>query len=397
MHIMNKKDAKFKIDLMYENFPPCLVAWYVYLMVVCAYIHRYSRGEEGEGLMKKRQAFIALSTFLTLVLAACGGGNSGSGTGGGASNQAAPSASLYPEKPLVIVAPSGAGGGWDKTARSLGKVLNESKLVTQPITVENKPGGGGTVFMAEYVSKDKGNPYRLFVSSPPILINNDKKEGNTPFGFRDVTPLAQMTRDFGALVVKADSPYPDMKSILDAIKADPSKITLAGGSAPGSMDHLVGVLPAAKYGIDPKSVKYVSYDGGGEAMAALLGGNADMIATDASGVGEYLKAGKVRVLGVTSEERLSGDLKDVPTLKEQGIDATFNIWRGVFGPADMPADAKAYWDAKLKELSESDAWKKELEANQWESEYKDAAAFTSFLEEQDKLVKELLTSLGMAK
>jgi putative tricarboxylic transport membrane protein len=345
--------------------------------------------------MKKQKWLITLSTFFMLSLAACG--NSGAGGGSSAGGQGAPAASNYPEKPLVIVAPSGAGGGWDKTARSISKVLQEAKLVNQSITVENKPGGGGAVFLAEYVNKDKGNAYKLFVNSPPILINNDKKEGNSPFGFRDVTPLAQLTRDFGAIVVKADSPYKDLKSLLDAIKADPSKVTVAGGSAPGSMDHLIAVLPAAKYGIDPKSVKYVSYDGGGEAMAALLGGNADMIATDASSVGEYLKAGKVRVLGVTSAERLGGDLKDIPTLKEQGIDATFNIWRGVFGPADMPADAKAYWDGKLKELSEHEAWKKELAANGWESEYKDSASFTAFLEEQDKLVKELLTSLGMSK
>lgn len=350
--------------------------------------------------MKKKSLFLALSAFLTLSLAACGGGGSGTanqGSGNQSGGQAAPAASAYPEKPLIVVAPSGAGGGWDKTARSLSKVLTESKLVEQTITVENKPGGGGAVFLAEYATKDKGNAYKLFVSSPPILINNNKKEGNSPFGYKNVTPLAQLTKDFGAIVVKADSPYKDLKSILDAVKADPSKVTLAGGSAPGSMDHLVGVLPAAKYGIDPKSVKYVSYDGGGEAMAALLGGNADMIATDASGVGEYLKAGKVRVLGVSSPERLGGDLKDIPTFKEQGIDATFTIWRGVFGPADMPADAKAYWDEKLKALSESEAWKKELAANGWESEYKDSAAFTSFLDEQDKQVMELLSSLGMSK
>lgn len=345
-------------------------------------------------MKKKRSVIITLSAFITLALAACGGAGSGTSTQG---SQPTPAASAYPEKPIVFVAPSGAGGGWDKTARSLGKVLNESKLVTEAITVENKPGGGGTVFMAEYVSKDKGNAYKLFVSSPPILINHNKKEGNSPFGFQDVTPLAQMTKDFGALVVRADSPHQDMKSFLEELKKDPAKMTLAGGSAPGSMDHLVSVLPAAKYGIDPKIVKFVSYDGGGEAIAALLGGNADMIATDASGVGEYVKAGKVRVLGVTSTERMGGELKDVPTLKEQGIDAVFTIWRGVFGPPNMPADAKAYWDSKLKELSESEAWKKELAANGWESEYKDAAAFATFLEEQDGQVKELLTSLGMAK
>jgi putative tricarboxylic transport membrane protein len=338
---------------------------------------------------------VVLSALLSVSLAACGGGGGGNASTGGSAQEG--SASTYPDKPIVMIAPSGAGGGWDKTARSLGKVLNETKLVEQPITVENKPGGGGVVFMAEYVTQDKGNPYRLFVKSPPILINHNKKEGNSPYGYKDVTPLAQMTRDYGAFVVKADSPYQDIQSILDAIKADPTKITLAGGSAPGSMDHLIAVLPAAKSGMDPKSIKYVSYDGGGEAMAALLGGNADMIATDASSVPEYLKAGKVRVLAVTSEERLGGDLKDVPTLKEQGIDATFNIWRGVFGPPEMPEDAKAYWEGKLKELSEHEAWKKELEANGWESEYRGAADFAAFLEEQDQLVKELLTSLGMSK
>jgi putative tricarboxylic transport membrane protein len=305
--------------------------------------------------------------------------------------------STYPEKPIVVVAPSGAGGGWDKTARSLSKVLAETKLVEQTITVENQPGGGGAVFLAEYVAKDASNPYKLFVNSPPILINYNKKEGNSPFGYEDTTPLAQLTRDFGAIVVKADSPYNDLKSVLDAIKADPTKVTLAGGSAPGSMDHLVGVLPAYKYGIDPKSVKYVSYDGGGEAMAALLGGNADVIATDASAVGEYLKAGKIKVLAVSSKDRLSGDLADVPTWKEQGVDADFTIWRGVFGPKEMPEDALKFWDAKLAELSQNEAWIKELQANGWENEYKNSADFKVFLAEQDQIVKDLLAALGMAK
>ncbi len=346
--------------------------------------------------MKKRNLLLALSTCAMLVLAACGnGGNAGGKSQSG--GQSAPAASSYPEKPIVVVAPSGAGGGWDKTARSIIKVLSETKLVEKTMTVENKPGGGGAVFLAEYASKDKGNAYKLFVNSPPILINNNKKEGNSPFGFKDVTPLAQLTKDFGAIAVKADSPYQDLKGLLDAIKADPTKVTMAGGSAPGSMDHLVGVLPAAKYGIDPKTVKYVSYDGGGEAIAALLGGNADLIATDASSLTEYLKAGKIRILGIAADQRLGGELKDIPTYKEQGVDASFTIWRGVFGPADMPADAKAYWDEKLKALSENEAWKKELAANGWESEYKDSASFTAFLEEQDKLVKELLSSLGMAK
>ncbi|WP_373229225.1 Bug family tripartite tricarboxylate transporter substrate binding protein [Cohnella sp.] len=341
---------------------------------------------------------------MAVGLTACGGGNEPSkaaGESAKASNEPAKqtqaSASKYPEKPFIVVAPSGAGGGWDKTARSLTKVLAETKLVDQTMTVENKPGGGGAVYMAEYATQETKNPYKLFVSSPPIVINNLKKEGNSPFGYKDTTPLAQLTKDYGAIVVKADSGYNDVTSLLNDLKADPKKLTIAGGSAPGSMDHLIAVLPAYKFGIDPKALKYVSYDGGGEAIAALLGGNADVIATDVSSVSEYLKAGKVKVLAVTSTERLSGDLKDVPTLKESGVDAEFTIWRGIFGPKEMSADELAYWERTLKALSETEEWKKELQANAWESQYKSSTDFVKFLGEQELLIKDLLTALNMSK
>nr|WP_259445759.1 tripartite tricarboxylate transporter substrate-binding protein [Paenibacillus lautus] len=303
----------------------------------------------------------------------------------------------YPKKPFIVTAPSGAGGGWDKTARSLTKVLTETKLIEQTMTVENKPGGGGTVFLAEYVAKDNEDPYKLFVSSPPILINNLKKEGNSPFGYKDVTPLAQMTKDYGAIAVPANSKFTDLQSLIDAIKADPTSVTLASGSAPGSMDHLISVLPAFKSGVDPRTVKYLSYDGGGEAIAALLGNNADAIGTDISSLGSYLKAGKIKILAVTSTERLGGDFADVPTLKELGLDAEFTIWRGVFGPKGLTEEQLAFWDKTLKALSENEAWQKELVANDWASEYRNAADFKAFLEEQERDVQELLTALGMQK
>lgn len=330
---------------------------------------------------------IVAAALVAVSLTACGT----------ASNGGSSKAADYPEKPFIITAPSGAGGGWDKTARSLAKVLGETKLVDQTMTVENKPGGGGTVFMGEYVTKDKDDPYKLFVSSPPILINNLKKEGNSPYGYKDVTPLAQLTKDYGAIAVAADSKYNDIKALIDDIKADASKITLAGGSAPGSMDHLITVLPAFKLGVDPKTVKYLSYDGGGEAIAALLGNNADAIGTDISSLGSYLKAGKIKILAVTSNERLGGDFKDIPTLKELGIDAEFTIWRGVLGPKGMTAEQIAYWDKTLKALSENEAWANELQANDWASEYRNSADFTAFLGEQEVVVQEMLTALGMQK
>ncbi|MFC7441294.1 tripartite tricarboxylate transporter substrate binding protein [Laceyella putida] len=338
----------------------------------------------------KKFSTVLLAGMLALGLTACSQKPNFAGSGAGSSG--------YPSKAVTIVAPSGAGGGWDQTARSISKVLQESKLVNQSIIVENRPGGGGAVFLAEYATQEKKNDYKLFVNSPPILINHLKKEGNSPFGYTDTTPLAQLTKDYGAYVVKADSPIKDLTSVLGELKANPTKVTLAGGSAPGSMDHLVAILPAFKSGIDAKKLKYVSYDGGGEAIAALLGGNVDMIATDASAVGEYKKAGKVRVLAVTAPERLGGELKDVPTLKELGInDAEFTIWRGVFGPKEMTPEAKKFWDEKLKALSENEAWKKELEAKGWQSEYKNSDEFAAFLKEQDQQVLELLKALGMSK
>lgn len=337
------------------------------------------------GYQTKNWKTIVAAAFVAVSLTACGG----TASKGGSAN--------YPEKPFIVTAPSGAGGGWDKTARSLAKVLGETKLVDQTMTVENKPGGGGTVFLAEYVTKDKNDPYKLFVSSPPILINNLKKEGNSPYGYKDVTPLAQITKDYGAIAVAANSKYNDLHSLINDIKADPSKVTLAGGSAPGSMDHLISVLPAFRSGVDPKTVKYLSYDGGGEAIAALLGNNADAIGTDISSLGSYLKAGKIKILAVTSDERIGGDFKDVPTLKELGIDAEFTIWRGVLGPKGMTKEQIDYWDKTLKSLSEHEAWAKELKANDWVSEYKNSEDFTAFLAEQEVAVQELLTALGMQK
>jgi putative tricarboxylic transport membrane protein len=209
--------------------------------------------------------------------------------------------------------------------------------------------------------------------------------------------LAQLTKDYGAIVVKADSKFKDLKSVLEEVKKDPSKLTFAGGSAPGSMDHLISILPAYEYGVDPTKVKYVSYDGGGEAITALLGGNADVIGTDASSVKEFLKAGKVRVLAVTSAERLAGDFKDVPTAKEQGVEAEFTIWRGVFGPEKMSDDAKAYWEKSLEKLANSPEWKKEVETQGWDLDYKNGEDFKKFLDDQEGQVQQLLEALGMQK
>lgn len=341
--------------------------------------------------MRKKLLTLFSAATLTLSLAACS--DSGEKSEGGTSSK-----EDYPKNNLTIVAPSGAGGGWDLTARGIGKVMNSTGLIEKPITVENKPGGGGAVFMATYATKEVKNDYMLMVKSPPILINNLKAEGNSPYGYKDTTPLAQLTKDFGAIVVRADSPYKTLKELLDAIKADPTAITMAGGSAPGSMDHLITILPAYEYGIDPKAVKYVSYDGGGEAMAALLGNNADAIGTDISTVASYVKSGDVRVLAVTSPEKVAIEgLEDIPTLYDLGINSEFTIWRGIFGPKEMSETAKNYWIEKLTALNEKEEWKEELKRNGWEQDFRVGDDFTKFLEEQEGTISDILSALGMKK
>lgn len=336
----------------------------------------------------KKLGILFASSVLSLSLVACGTAESSTKKSEG---------NNYPEKPLTIVAPSGAGGGLDTTARSLSKALLETGLTKQSLTVENKPGGGQAVGLADFISQDSTDPYRLYLPSVPLLINNLKREGNSPYSYKDLTPLAQLTKDYGAIVVPVDSKYTDLKSLFDDLKKDPGSLILAGGSAPGSQDHLVAMLPAVKADVDATKIRFVSYDGGGEAMTALIGGNADVLATDISGTGEYLKAGKIRVLGVSSPERLTGIYSDIPTYKEAGIDAEFTIWRGLFGPKDMPQYAVDYWNKTLTELTKTKEWNEVLETNGWEDGYKNTEEFKTFLEEQEVLVQEILESLDMQK
>jgi putative tricarboxylic transport membrane protein len=351
-------------------------------------------------LKKKNWTTILLSGVLAVSLTACGGGSKESNASKDNKKESASkneSTSKYPEKPIAVVAPSGAGGGLDTTARSLTKVLAETKLVSQTMNVENKPGGGQSVGLAEFATKDKKDSNRLFLPSTPIIINHLKKDGNSPYSFQDMTPLAQLTKDYEVIAVSPNSKYKDLKSLFEDLKADPKKLTIAGGSSPGSLDHLGIMMPALKAGIDVKQLKYNAYDGGGEAIAALLGNNADVLSTDVSGTMEYLKAGKVRVLAVSSPSRLTGEFKDIPTYKEAGFDTELINWRGVFGAKEMSADAVKYWDEKLKAMTQTEEWKKELQKNGWDDGYKNSADFKKYLEDQEKLIKDVLTSLEMAK
>ena len=333
-----------------------------------------------------KQLWLFVSILLVLVLAACGGSSETSGDGNGEGD-----GEWTPEKNLEIVAPAGAGGGWDTTARSVGKVIEEEGITEQNVGVVNKEGGGGAVGWA-YVNSTN-NPHNIFVSSPPLIFV--PLNGQSDLSHDDFTPLANMIADYGAFAVAEDAKWQDLNELFEDMKEDPSSVTVVGTSSPGSMDHMQFVSIAKKAGVDIQKIKYVSaQDGGG--MTQILNGSADVYSTGVAETVEQVKAGKIRVLGITAEERLDGEvLSDLPTAKEQGIDATFVNWRGFFGPGDMTEGQVKYYEEKLKAVSESDAFAEIRKNYGWDEMYMDSEAYGKFLDEQRKELGSLMEELGL--
>ena len=306
--------------------------------------------------MKKLSAlFLALAMMFTM--AACGQKQSDTTTDGSGDASA-----FTPSKPITILAPAGAGGGLDTAARTIAKIANSEGLIDQGISVENKPGGGQVTGTVEFASKYAKDDHALLLVSTPFILNYIKADGNSPIGPDDVYPICELQSDYGIIAVLADAPYSTLADLFDAIKADPNSIQICGGGAPGTWDHLQCMMVADAAGVDLSTLKYNTYDGGGEALTALLGGHATALTSDVSSVKEYVKAGQVKVLGISSAERLSEDeiMKDIATYTEQGYGVVTSNWRGIFGGKNMSDDAKAYWDAKLGELCATGAYDAEL-------------------------------------
>jgi putative tricarboxylic transport membrane protein len=304
------------------------------------------------------------------------------------------SAAPYPSKPLEIVAPAGAGGGWDAIARTLNVALEKEKLYKQPMSVMNKPGGGGAVGLAYMFMKQKDD-YELVVYCPPLIINTLNKTFTQDF--KQLTPLAKLITDYQVILVKADSPYKTLGDLLAAVKKDPQGVKFAGGSSPGSMDHLAFCKIAKAAGIDPSKLVYVAFSGGGEAMTTLLGGNVAFVSTGTGEAKGQILAGTVRALAVTSGARLSGDLKDIPTVKEQGLPVTYEVWRGVFGAPNMSKAAKDWWTKTLKTMVATPTWKEQLTKQSWVDAYANSDDFAKFLDAEYASYKELMLDLGFTK
>ncbi len=294
---------------------------------------------------------------------------------------------------IHFLIPGGAGGGWDGTARGTGEALTKSGLI-KSASYENMSGGGGGKAIAYLIETAKRQQGTLMVNSTPIVIRSLTKV--FPQSFRDLVPIASIIADYAAFVVPADSEFTDWKQVVEAFLKDPKSIKVAGGSVRGSMDHLVAALAFQAAGGDPKEVRYVPYDAGGKAMAGLLAGETQVLSTGFGEALELAKAGTVRILAITADERVA-DAPDIPTLKELGYDATFANWRGFFGAPGLPDEkAKAYADL-LKKMYDTPEWEVVRARNGWVNLYKPGAEFYAFLEQQEKIIGDLMRELGFLK
>jgi len=290
--------------------------------------------------------------------------------------------------------PGGAGGGWDGTARGTGEALTKSGLL-KSVSYENMSGGGGgkaIAHLVEIAGQDSKNT--LMVNSTPIVIRYLYKV--FPQSFRDLTPIAGTIGDFGAFVVRSDSKYKTLEAVMADFKADPKAVKFGGGSARGSMDHLVPAMVAKAAGGSPTKLVYVAYDAGGKAMAGLLSGEVGVLSTGLSEALTLAKAGEVRILAMTGDKRSDG-APDVPTVKEQGIDVTFINWRGFFAaPGTSDAKKNEYINV-LKKMYDTPEWETVRARNGWEEIFTPDAEFVSFLENQEEAMKGLLVELGFMK
>ena len=291
---------------------------------------------------------------------------------------------------LQIFVPAAPGGGWDQTGRTIELAMRTDGIV-KDFKFEHAPGAGGAVGLPKFVATKKGQADALMVGGMVMvgaLIAN-----KSPVSMRDLTPIARLTGEFEVVVVNAASPLKSMKDLVDAFKADPGKVSWAGGSA-GGTDHILAGMIAKALGVDAKRVSYVAYAGGGPAQAALLG---NQVTCGVSGYGEFgeqIKAGKLRALAISADKRQDGI--DIPTLKEQGVDVELANWRGVFGAPGLAPDKQAALIGLIDKMVQGPTWQAELKKKDWTGIYLPGAEFGKYLDSEIARITGILKDLGLA-
>jgi putative tricarboxylic transport membrane protein len=298
---------------------------------------------------------------------------------------------LTPGKRIDFVVAGGAGGGLDLVGRAFEQALHETRAFEQPLVILNMGAGGGNTAKA-HVQRFKGDAHVLYLDTNRLYLN--KLVGTTPLGHDSVTPLSRLMTEYLVWAVRADAPFKSARDILDKLKADPTSVSFAISSIP-SNDQINIVAAGIASGVDVKRVRIAAFSSA--LNPQLLGGHVTALSTPVSEILPLVRSGQVRLLSISSPERLGGELANVPTWRSMGIDVTVLHWRGLFGPPGLSPNAVTFWENTAARATKTDAWKKALELHGWYDAYADSAAFRKSMDQEVQRYSRMLNELGLLK
>lgn len=296
-----------------------------------------------------------------------------------------------PERAIEIIVPTAAGGGNDKTARVIGKILQDRGIQN---VVLNKPGASGATAY-HYIIQRKTDAHTVGIAQAGLLSN--QITGRSPFGLADLAIVANLGFEPSATAVRADSPVKSVASMFDALRKDPKSYAISIGSTPGGTSHLALSRAVRSLGIDPKLLKTITFNGSAESVTAVLGGHIDMMTSAINNIVPHQQSGKMRSLYVTSEQRMTGEFASVPTLKESGIDAVALGWTAIVAPRGLTPAQIAWWEETLAQVAKHEEWRKYLEFNYWQNVFQGHSQATGYLKVQYDTMRAGLVDLGLAK
>ena len=299
-----------------------------------------------------------------------------------------------PDRAIEIVVPTTPGGSVDLTARLIQKILQESGLVRVPVTVVNKPGGGGAVSLA-YLNQHAGDAHFIATNTPNIIANDIN--GRTPVRYTDVTPLATLASQYTMLAVRFDSPLRSGRDLIERLRKDPASLAVSTPTTLGSVNHMAYALIALAGGVDVKKLKPVILGSGSDGATAVLGGHVDAHVGTTSSVIRLMESGKIRVLGIAAPRRIGPPYDQTPTWTEQGFPVVMDTWRGVIGPRGLTREQITFWNGVLAKAIAADLWKQAVQSNSWEANYLDSDGTKKLFESDDKEYRSILGDLGLLK
>ena len=290
---------------------------------------------------------------------------------------------------IKMMIPANPGGGWDTTGRALGKAMTESGAAST-VTFDNKGGAAGALGLAQFVNGAKGDGNALMVMGAVML--GGIITGKPPVDLSQATPIARLTSEYNVFVLPANSPFKSMAEVIAQLNKAPGSVKWGGGSR-GSTEHIAAAMIAREVGVDPSKINYVAFRGGGEATAAILGGNVTVGGSGYSEFAEYINPGKMKALAVTSDARLKG--VNVPTLKEQGVNVVIGNWRGVYGGPGITAAQRAELTDIVLKATKAKSWLEASEKNNWTAAVLTGPAFDKFVDDDFASLRATMVKSGM--